>query len=218
MNQTAVRQHFLHVLYLRRYVLQISVGFSGTGLFRTLFRYCAASAELLPWPASNSVFRFMALYRAGFTCDIYKTHSTETTSCLVSWAYVNWYMLGRVGELTQTHTEMFWRGKKSRARFTNIQAFAWVQAKCVCQASSGSNCYPFYVMWWLESNPYKLTSHVELLDNSSSSSFTIWVQWLLWVTLKLSSPVERLRKPRRVSMCGTVCVQGGWKKWKTICH
>lgn len=114
MNETTVPLHFLPVLYLRRYVLQISVGFSGTCLFRTRFRYCAASVVLQPWPASSSVFRFMVLNRAGFTCDIYETHSTETTRCLVSWAYISWYTLGRVWELTHTHTQMFWRGKKAQ--------------------------------------------------------------------------------------------------------
>lgn len=42
---------------------------------------------------------------------------------------------------THTHTRMHGLTKLKRAaRFTNIRAFAWVQAKRVCQASSGSYC------------------------------------------------------------------------------
>lgn len=76
-----------------------------------------------------------------------KKNSTKTTRRWVSWAlsYVSESM--RMNSLslsythTYTHTRMHGLTKLKRAaRFTNIRAFAWVQAKRVCQASSGSYC------------------------------------------------------------------------------
>lgn len=94
------------LLYLRRYVLQISLAFSARGLFNTLLRYCPASEVSPPSPASSSVFRFIALKRAGFTCDIYKKNSTKTTRRWVSWAlsYVSESMRMNSLSLSYTHT------------------------------------------------------------------------------------------------------------------
>lgn len=55
------------------------MGFSSAGFFRTRLRYCAPSQALAPWPASSSVFRFMVLNRAGFTCVIYGTQKQAAT-------------------------------------------------------------------------------------------------------------------------------------------
>lgn len=100
------------LLYLRRYVLQISLGFSGRGLFSTRFRYCAASELSLPWPASSSVFRFMALKTAGFTCDIYKTPGTGL-AMHTSAGHV--HMFAMVWELTRTHTHTHkWFGEAKK--------------------------------------------------------------------------------------------------------
>lgn len=51
-------------------------------------------------------------------------------------------------------------------------------------------------MWWLESDPQKLTWHEELLDSSSSSSITIWdlMTTLRKRTAKLSFPGERFKR------------------------
>lgn len=54
------------------------MGFSTVGFFRTRLRYCAPSPALAPWPTSSSVFRFMVLNRAGFTCDICGTQEQES--------------------------------------------------------------------------------------------------------------------------------------------
>lgn len=137
-------------------------------------------------------------------------HSAETTSCLVSWAYVSW-ALAYVSESvrvdthidTHTHRHFLARQKKAQPDLQTSRILLECRPSLFAKRPLGVTVNPFMWCDGLNQTPQK----ADMTRGAVGQQVCKLLHCMALMTalrraaLKLSSPGERLKKTTRVSMC-----------------